>query len=107
MNQLIRVLGASFCALTLVLAIGCGKEGEGDKKPKLDMQAECSTYFDENKKSGGDKDAFVAACVEDSKGGNSHIACTGPAAGSGFCTKAIEDPATKKSIEAMTAALGN
>jgi hypothetical protein len=70
-------------------------------KPKLDPTNECATYFEANQK-GGAKDAFMAACVKDI----SLIACTGPAASSGFCTRAKEDAAKKQLIEDMVAGLG-
>lgn len=70
-------------------------------RPKLDPEVECATFFDENQK-GGAKDAFLAACVQDI----SLIACAGPAASSGFCTRAKEDAAKKKIIDDMVAGLG-
>ncbi len=70
-------------------------------KPTLDPTNECATYFDANQK-GGAKDAFMAACVKDI----SLIACTGPAANSGFCKRSMEDAAKKQLIEDMTAGLG-
>ncbi len=70
-------------------------------RPTLDPTEECAAYFEANQK-GGAKDAFMAACVKDI----SLIACTGPAANSGFCTRAKKDANSKQLIEDMTAGLG-
>jgi len=82
-------------------AAGKGADKTEAGRPKLDPTEECSKYFDDNQR-GGAKDTFIAACVKDI----SLIACTGPAASSGFCTRATEDAAKKQIIEDMKAGLG-
>jgi hypothetical protein len=95
----IAILGA------VVALAGCGKGDDKGKteggKDKLDPAAECTKYFEANQKN-GDKARFVDACKKDM----ALIACSGEAAGSGFCTKAMEDPAKKQIIDDMKAGLG-
>ena len=95
-------------ALVLVAVAACGGTGDGGTrtnsvpaKEKLDTDTECAGAFDKAQKS-GDKDKYMAACKKDM----SLIACAGDAAGSGFCKRAMEDPAKKQIIDDMKAALG-
>ena len=95
-------------AVVFVALAACGGKGDGatgtnsvPAKEKLDPATECAGAFDKAQKS-GDKDKYMAACKKDM----SLIACAGEAAGSGFCKRAMEDPAKKHIIDDMKAALG-
>ena len=102
MKKTATICGVLF--LAAVMTIACGKQVPD--KPKLDLDAECTSAYTAGAKQGGDQATFVALCKKHLERPKSYLICVTPDAPQSYCDKGMADEAIKAEIDAMKGALG-